>query len=94
MPGDCDNPYAVCHHDVLSLTGYAETGLLKTSHRIEVVDAGNLRHGSDRNLDLSDFRTFQELPGRHEVLADRVFDICQSLFLGLTLRPAPRKARD
>ena len=55
MPGDCDNPYAVCHHDVLSLTGYAETGLLKTSHRIEVVDAGNLRHGSDRNLDLSDF---------------------------------------
>ena len=44
----------VRHDDVLALTRDTEAGLLKGSHGIEMVDAGELGHGS-RDFDFADF---------------------------------------
>ena len=34
----------VRHHDVFTLAHYSKAGLLQSANRVEVIDAGNLRH--------------------------------------------------
>ena len=92
MPGDRKNPYPVSHDDVLTLSCYVEPGFLERAHCIEVMNTWDLWHGSDRDFDFSDFRTLYELSGHLKVLSDGVFDVLESFFLGLALRPAAGQA--
>ena len=45
MARDREDAGAVRHDDVLTLADNAEACFLQSPHRIQVVDAGNLRHG-------------------------------------------------
>jgi hypothetical protein len=45
MARDREDANAVGHNDVLALTDYPKAGLPQSPDRIQMVDAGNLRHG-------------------------------------------------
>jgi len=44
VPRNSHDANAVGHDDMFALANDAEVGLLQRPHRIEVIDAGNLRH--------------------------------------------------
>jgi len=94
VPGNGDDPHAIGHHNVLALAGDTKSRLLQRPNRVEVANAWDLRHGSDRNLDLSDLRTLDERTRDLEVLADGLLDVCECFLLGIALGPAPGQARD
>ena len=52
---DRKDPLAVGHHDVLTLARNPEARLLEGAHRIEVIDARDLRQRLHRDLDFANF---------------------------------------
>lgn len=50
---DSEDARAVGHHRVLPLADDPEARLLERADRVEVVDAGDLAHGLDRDLNLA-----------------------------------------
>ena len=77
---------------MLTLPHDPKAGALKCTHGLEVVNAGNLRHASDRNFDFSHLKTLCRLVDGIEVFDDRVSNVLQRLFFGRALRPATGKA--
>jgi len=45
------------------------------------------------NLDFTEVAFSRELPGNCEIVLDGIFDVGESLLLGLCLRPAARQSR-
>jgi hypothetical protein len=52
---DRKDPLAVGHHDVFTLARNPEARLFEGAHRIEVIDARDLRQRLHRDLDFSNF---------------------------------------
>jgi hypothetical protein len=84
----------VRHDNVLALASDPEASLLERTHGVKVADAGELRHGSGSDLDLSDLSSFDLLHHHRKVLAQSVGDVDQGFRFGGSLRDATRKTRD
>ncbi len=52
-----------------------------------MIDPGNSRHDSDRDLDVSHLLTFEKVVYRGKILPDGILNILEGLFFGLSLRP-------
>ena len=55
VPRNGYNPPAVAHNDMLPLSSDVESRLLQSSDCAQVRNAGDLRHGLCRNVDLPQF---------------------------------------
>ena len=67
-------------------------GLLKRPNSLLVIDTGQLRHRLHRDVDFPAFLAFLRLFDCRQILTNGILNIFESLFLGLSLRPAPWKA--
>lgn len=65
----------VGHGDMFAVTRDAKARFLKSSHRIEMVDTGELGHVLFRDLDFPDLRTLQQFLDDAEVFLYCSFDI-------------------
>ena len=91
---DRQDAHAVGHHDVLPLSHDSESRLLECPHRVQVVDARDLRHRSARDVDFADHRATQQVFTGGEVLADGVPDVLQRLRFRRSLRPTAGEPRN
>ena len=66
--------------------------LLKRPNGLLVIDTGQLRHRLHRDVDFPAFLAFLRLFDCRQILTNGILNIFESLFLGLSLRPAPWKA--
>lgn len=89
---DGQKALTVRHHDVLALTDNAKAGFLQCADGMEMIDAGKLRH-LRRDLDLAHVGATGRFLDRGQILFDGVVDVAERFLLGLSLRPAARKAR-
>jgi len=94
LPRDRQDAHAVGHHDVLPLPHNSESRLLKCPHRVQMIDARDLRHRSARDFDFADRSTPKQILARGKVFADGVPDILQCLILRRSLRPTARQSRN
>jgi len=67
---------------MLAFSNDAEAGLLKRTDGMEVVDAGDLSHALDGNLDLPHVAVADHLVARGEVLPNRIGDVFHGFRLG------------
>jgi hypothetical protein len=81
MARNGENAHAIRQDDVLALAGDPKTRPLKGPDCLEVVDAWQLGHGLDRDLDLPHLSPLRELGGNGEIFADSVADVIQGLLL-------------
>jgi len=88
VPGNGHDSHSVCHHDVPALPGYAETGLLQSFHRPEMRNTCDPAHRLRRDFDFAEFVFARELPGNRKIILNSISDAGESLFFGLSLRPA------
>jgi len=92
VPGNGHDSHSVCHHDVPALPGYAETGLLQSFHRPEMRNTCDPAHRLRRDFDFAEFVFARELPGNRKIILNSISDAGESLFFGLSLRPAAWQA--
>lgn len=59
VPRFGDNPGSIGHDDVLALAYDSGIRLLESGDCAQMIDPGNTRHGSDRNLHFPDLLTLE-----------------------------------
>jgi len=77
---------------MLSLADNSEPRLLKRFDRIEMINAGQLGHKSDRHFDLPHFSFWQSVFDGFQVLTNCVSDVLKGFLFCLPLRPASGQA--
>jgi len=82
-----ENTLPVRKHDMLPFACDPKADLLLHPHRIQMVDAGELRH-SLRDLDFTHISIAQQFVAHREIISDGVSNVREGLRLIRTLRPA------
>ena len=88
-----NEPKAVGHYDMSSLSNNPESPLFKYPDRVKVVDARKTRHRLNHHFHFTYRLTFQGVSNCGQVFPDGVLDVFQRLLLGRALRPASGQAR-
>jgi hypothetical protein len=81
VPGDRQDPLAICHDYVLALPADPESNLLEGPNSVEMIDTRDARHRLC-DLDLAYIGMLEELIPNREVLSDSIANVLEGFGFG------------